>query len=186
MIAPAISYLEAACTTANLDVSRAFGQAADELDARFIDRAYLVEKVGQAQADQLIKVAESSIVYAATARENLYTECKQVAGGQAGWDQAIALFNEHADPQTKSAISAMFDSLNRDQMLYASQQLIAFAQKTGGFVQNTAQPLGAAGSGAGMSADEYRVALAALPRNASDEQYNALYQQRAAGKKQGR
>ena len=185
MIAPAIAYLEAAATTAGLDVQRAFGNAADELDARFIDRAYLVEKVGQAEADQMIKVAESSIKYAAQVNTNLLNECRAVAGDQGTWDQAVALFNQHADAGTKAAISAMFDSMNRDQMIYASQQLVAFAKNTGGVVQSTRQPLGAPGTAQGLTSEAYRAELAKLPRNAPDSAYENLRNQRQAGANAG-
>lgn len=185
MIAPAVAYLEAAATKAGLDVQRAFGNAADELDARFIDRAYLVEKVGQAEADQMIKVAESSIKYAAQVHTNLLNECRAVAGDQGTWDQAVALFNQHADAGTKAAISAMFDSMNRDQMIYASRQLVAFAKQTGGVVQSVQQPLGAPGTAQGLSSEAYRAELAKLPRNAPDSAYDNLRNQRAAGIKAG-
>jgi len=186
MLAPGIAYLEAAATAADLDVQRAFGNAADELDARFIDRAYLVEKVGQAQADQMIKVAESSIQFAATTRENMFAECRAVAGDAGQWDQAVALFNQHADAETKAAIGGMFDSMNKSQMLYAAKQLVQFAASTGGVVQPGVQPLGAPGTVTGMSMEEYRGALANLPRNAPDSAYETLRAQRAAGMKQGR
>ena len=186
MLAPGIAYLEAAATAAGLDVTRAFGNAADELDARFIDRAYLVEKVGQEQADQMIKVAESSIQFAATTRDNLFAECRAVAGDQGQWDQAVALFNQHADAETKAAIGGMFDSMNKAQMLYAARQLVQFAASTGGVVNPGVQPLGSPGTVTGMSMEEYRGALAQLPRNAPDSAYEALRAQRAAGMKQGR
>lgn len=185
MIAPAIAFLEAATLEAGLDATRAFGNAADELDPRFIDRAYLIEKVGQAKADQMIKVAESTIVFAKQARENLYNECRAVAGDNAKWDQAVALFNQHADPATKEAISAMFDSMNKAQMVYAAKQLVEFANRTGGVVNATIQPLGAPGTAQGLSSDAYRQAIAALPRNAPDSAYEALRQQRAVGQKAG-
>ena len=184
-IAPGIAYLEAAATAAQLDVTRAFGQAADELDVRFIDKAYLVEKVGQAQADQMIKVAEASIVYAKAAQEQLYADVRTSAGGDAAWGQAIALFNQHAPQETKVALGALFDSLNKEQMMYAAQQVVAFAKSTGGVVQTSAQPLGTPGAVQGMSMEQYRTAIAALPRQATDAQYEALRQQRAAGMKAG-
>lgn len=184
-IAPGIAYLEAAATAAGLDVTRAFGQAADELDVRFIDKAYLVEKVGQAQADQMIKVAEASIVYAKAATEQLYTDVRASAGGDEAWAQAIALFNQHAPQETKVALGALFDSMNKDQMVYAASQVVAFAKATGGLVQQGAQPLGTPGNVQGMTMEQYRTAIAALPRNATDAQYAELRTQREAGVKAG-
>lgn len=184
-IVPGIAYLEAAATAAQLDVTRAFGQAADELDVRFIDRAYLVEKVGQAQADQMIKVAEASIMYAKAATEKLYSDVRASVGGDEAWGQAIALFNQHAPQETKVAIAALFDSMNPEQMKYAAGQVAAFAKSTGGVVQTGVQPLGTPGNVQGLSMEQYRTALAALPRNATDAQYEALRAQRAAGMKAG-
>lgn len=180
-IAPGIAYLEAAATAAQLDVTRAFGQAADELDVRFIDRAYLVEKVGQAQADQMIKVAEASIVYAKAATEKLYSDVRASVGGDEAWGQAIALFNQHAPQETKVAIAALFDSMNPEQMKYAAGQVAAFAKSTGGVVQAGVQPLGTPGNVQGMTMEQYRTAIAALPRNATDAQYAELRAQREAG-----
>lgn len=184
-IAPGIAYLEAAATQAGLDVTRAFGNAADELDARFIDRAYLVEKVGQAQADQMIKVAESSIVYAKAVQEQLYTEVRATAGGDEGWNQAITAFNKHADAGTKKALGAMFDSMNKEQMMYAAQQVVAFAKQTGGVIIPGQQPLGSPSAAQGMTMEQYRTAIAALPRNATDAQYAELRAQRKAGQSAG-
>lgn len=184
-IAPGIAYLEAAAATAQLDVARAFGQAADELDVRFIDKAYLVEKVGQAQADQMIKVAEASIVYAKAATEKLYSDVRASAGGDEAWGQAITLFNQHAPQETKVAIAALFDSMNKEQMTYAAAQVVAFAKGTGGVVTAGAQPLGVPGAVQGMTADQYREALHALPRNAPDSAFDNLRAQRAAGQKAG-
>lgn len=184
-IAPGIAYLEAAATAAGLDVTRAFGNAADELDPRFIDRAYLVEKVGQAQADQMIKVAEASIVYAKAATEQLYSDVRASAGGDEAWGQAIELFNKHAPKETKVALGALFDSMNKEQMVYAASQVVAFAKSTGGVITPGQQPLGTPGNAQGMTMEQYRTALAALPRNATDAQYEALRTQRAAGMKAG-
>lgn len=184
-IAPGIAYLEAAATQAGLDVTRAFGNAADELDPRFIDKAYLVEKVGQEQADQMIKVATASIEYAKVATENLYTEVRQSAGGDEAWGQAIALFNKHAPQETKVALGALFDSMNKDQMIYAAAQVVAFAKTTGGVITQGQQPLGTPGNVQGMTMEQYRTELAKLPRNAPDSAYEALRTQRAAGMKAG-
>lgn len=184
-LAPGIAYLEAAATTAGLDVTRAFGQAADELDPRFIDRAYLVEKVGQAQADQMIKVAESTIVYAKAATEKLYTDVRASAGGDEVWSQAIELFNQHAPVETKRAIGALFDTMDAGQMKYAAAQVVAFAKQTGGAVLPTAQPLGTPGAVQGLSQEQYRAELAKLPRNAPDSAYENLRNQRQAGQNAG-
>ncbi len=180
-IAPGIAYLEAAASAAGLDTTRAFGNAADELDARFIDRAYLVEQVGQEQADQMIKVATASIEYAKVATEKLYTDVRTAAGGDAAWGQAIALFNKHAPQETKVALGALFDSMNKDQMIYAAQQVVAFAKSTGGVIDAAPQPLGTPGAVQGMSMEAYRAAIAALPRNAPESAYTALREQRKAG-----
>lgn len=185
MLAPGIAYLEAAATQHKIDVARAFGNAADELDARFIDRAYLTDVVGAEVAAQMIKVAESSIAFAAQTRENLFSECRAVAGEAAQWDQAVALFNQHADAETKAAIGAMFDTMNRAQMLYAAKQVVAFAKGTGGVVAPNSQPLGTPGAVQGLSMEQYRAELAKLPRNAPDSAYEALRVQRTAGLKAG-
>ena len=184
-IAPGIAYLEAAATAAQLDATRAFGQAADELDVRFIDRAYLVEKVGQAQADQMIKVAEASIVYAKAATDQLLADVRTSAGGDAAWSQAVELFNKHAPKETKAALGALMDSMNKEQMIYAASQVMAFAKSTGGIVQTSAQPLGTPGAVQGLTMEQYRTAIAALPRQATDAQYAELRAQREAGRAAG-
>lgn len=184
-IAPGIAYLEAASNAAGLDTTRAFGNAADELDARFIDKAYLIEKVGQEQADQMIKVATASIEYAKVATEKLYSDVRASAGGDEAWGQAIALFNQHAPKETKVALGALFDSMNKEQMVYAAQQVVAFAKGTGGVINAAPQPLGTPGAVQGMSMEAYRAAIAALPRNAPESAYTALREQRTAGKAAG-
>lgn len=180
-IAPGIAYLEAAASAAGLDTTRAFGNAADELDARFIDKAYLIEKVGQEQADQMIKVATASIEYAKVATDKLYADVRTAAGGDEAWGQAIALFNQHAPQETKVALGALFDSMNKEQMVYAAQQVVAFAKGTGGVINAAPQPLGTPGAVQGMSMEAYRAAIAALPRNAPESAYTALREQRKAG-----
>lgn len=180
-IAPGIAYLEAAATAGGIDTTRAFGNAADELDARFIDKAYLIEKVGQEQADQMIKVATASIEYAKVATEKLYSDVRASAGGDEAWGQAIALFNKHAPQETKVALGALFDSMNKDQMVYAAQQVVAFAKGTGGVIAAAPQPLGSPGAVQGLGMAEYRAAIAALPRNAPESAYAALREQRKAG-----
>ena len=48
----------------DLDVNRAFGRAAEEDDARFIDEAYLVEKLGERDAKLAVEAAKQLLTHA--------------------------------------------------------------------------------------------------------------------------
>ena len=75
--------------------------------------------------------------------------------------------------------------MNKEQMIYAASQVMAFAKSTGGIVQTSAQPLGTPGAVQGLTMEQYRTAIAALPRQATDAQYAELRAQREAGRAAG-
>lgn len=183
-LAPAVAYLDAVFEAKGLDLVRVLGQAAEELDARFIDRAYLVEKLGQAEADTLIKVASDSIAYVAAYNTESLKQVFATAGTEQQFRAAAQAFNEKADPTEKAMIMDLLDSGVRDKMNYAARKIAEFGVQAGVVVRHHAQPLGQPGSQQGLSKEDYAKAIS--ERNLSPEKYEQLKNLRKLGMSQGR
>lgn len=182
-LAPAVSYLDAIFKDNGLDVARALGQAADELDPRFIDKGYLIEKLGAEKANTIIKVAEDSIKYAAHYVQESLNAVYSTAGGEQQFRAAVQVFNEKADPVERELLAGLLDSGDRSKMQYAAQRIAQYGVQAGVVIQHNAPAIGAPGSQQGLSKEAYLQAIS--ERNVTPEKYEQLKQMRILGMQQG-
>lgn len=167
----------------DLDVNRAFGRAAEEDDARFIDEAYLVEKLGERDAKLAVEAAKQLLNHAERVSNALETEVFQAAGGKEKVEAAAKVFNEIADPAMKAAMSKLLDSGDKVSMQYAVKQIVDFAVNNGKLVVHNDPALGQPSAEKGLSRDEYVKAIS--KHNISHEEYERLQRQRRLGMQQG-
>lgn len=182
-LSAAVAYLDGACTDGKVDTARAFGTAAEEGDARFIDRAYLRDVLGD-KADAVIKTAEGVLAYTNAYAAQTVESVHKLAGNEQQWDAAMALFNTKASPEQRALMGELFDSGIRSKVEHAAQQVIQFAVQAGGAVQHNAPALGQPASQQGLSKDEYIKAISV--RNLPDAEYTRLRSLRELGRSQGK
>lgn len=181
-LAPAVNYLDAFCTENKVDMARAFGQASEEGDARFIDRNYLKEVLGD-KADAIIKTAEGVLAYTNAYAEQTVNAVITLAGGQAQWDAAGAAFNQHADAAERKLVVEMLESGVRDKVTFAAKRIMEYATQAGAVIAHNAPNLGQPGSQQGLSKEAYAEAIS--ERNISPEKYEQLKTLRKLGISQG-
>lgn len=167
----------------DLDVNRAFGKAASEDDARFIDSAYLVEKLGEKNAKLAVEAAKQLLGHAERISNALEAEVFQAAGGKARVEAAAKVFNETADAATKAAMAKLLDSGDKASMQYALKQIVDFAVTNGKLVVHNAPALGQPSAEKGLSREEYVKAI--QKHNLSHDEYTRLQAQRRLGMQQG-
>lgn len=167
----------------DLDVNRAFGKAASEDDARFIDEAYLVEKLGEKNAKLAVEAAKQLLGHAERISNALEAEVFQAAGGKDRVEAAAKVFNETADPVTKAAMAKLLDSGDKASMQYALKQIVDFAVTNGKLVVHNDPALGQPSAEKGLSREEYAKAI--QKHNLSHDEYTRLQAQRRLGMQQG-
>ena len=167
----------------DLDVNRAFGKAAAEDDARFIDEAYLVEKLGEKNAKLAVDAAKQLLGHAERISNALEAEVFQAAGGKARVEAAAKVFNETADDVTKAAMAKLLDSGDKASMQYALKQIVDFAVTNGKLVVHNDPALGQPSAEKGLSREEYAKAI--QKHNLSHDEYTRLQAQRRLGMQQG-
>lgn len=181
-LAPAVNYLDAFCTENKVDMQRAFGNAAAEGDARFIDRAYLKDVLGD-KADAIIKTAEGVLAYSTAYAEQTVNEVHTLAGGEAQWSAAGDAFNKHAPAEERKLIVEMLESGSREKVVYAAKRIMEYATQAGAIVKHNAPNLGQPGTQQGLSKEAYIKAIG--ERNISPEKYESLKNLRKLGISQG-
>lgn len=172
-----------------IDMDRALGIAIERGDPGLIDQAYLREKGGD-NAEQLITIAKG-IVQAIEAQSVAVTaEVHSLAGGEAGWQTAVAAFNKSASPEMRSVVALMLDSEKKSQITAGAKLVVEFAKQSG-FVP-TVNPLvqngGAAASSAqALSKEAFQTALRSLNPNTREYQNQRaeLFARRQQGKNLG-
>lgn len=167
----------------DLDVNRAFGKAAAEDDARFIDEAYLVEKLGEKHAKLAVEAAKQLLGHAERISNALEAEVFKAAGGKDRVEAAAKVFNETADPVTKAAMAKLLDSGDKASMQYALKQIVDFAVTNGKLVVHNDPALGQPSAEKGLSREEYAKAI--QKHNLSHDEYTRLQAQRRLGMQQG-
>lgn len=167
----------------DLDVNRAFGKAASEDDARFIDEAYLVEKLGEKNAKLAVEAAKQLLGHAERISNALEAEVFQAAGGKDRVEAAAKVFNETADAVTKAAMAKLLDSGDKASMQYALKQIVDFAVTNGKLVVHNDPALGQPSAEKGLSREEYAKAI--QKHNLSHDEYTRLQAQRRLGMQQG-
>lgn len=169
-----------------IDMDRALGIAIERGDVALIDKAYLREK-GGANAEQLITIAEG-IVQAVEAQSAAVTqEVHALAGGEQGWNAAVAAFNTAAPEALRKVVATMLDSEKKAQIKAGAQLVVEYAKSSGIVPQG--KPLiqngGAAVSAAqALSKEDFQTALRTL--NPNDRQYQSLRQDLFARRAQGK
>lgn len=181
-LAPAVNYLDAFCTEHKVDMARAFGNAAEEGDARFIDRAYLKDVLGD-KADAVIKTAEGVLNYTNAYAEQTVNAVITLAGGEAQWSAAGDAFNKHAPAEERKLIAEMLDSGLREKVTYAAKRIMEYATQAGAITSHNAPAIGQPGTQKGLSKAEYVAAIS--ERNISPEKYEQLKTLRKLGQSQG-
>ena len=160
------------------DHNRAFAQAIAEGDSRFIDEAYLREKLGD-NADEAIQAAKYLMDYAENYTANLQAKLfDSVPGGKQAVQLAARHFKETATPAEQKMIAHLLDSGDFELMQSAVQSMVERAsavipqgrQQTH-VTQAAVQPL---------TREEFGRKILENP-NMTDTQYNQLRARLAAG-----
>jgi len=173
----------------DLDLDRVLGRALAHGDENLIDLAYLQEK-GGANAANLAQIAKGIVQSVNAKAEAVTREVHGIAGGEAQWNQATAVFNQAAPQELKLVVKQMLDSTN-DQFIKAGAKIVAeFGRSSGMIPQIGAPTLGAATSGLnaqGLSKAAFQLELQKLDQNSPDYQSarESLYTRRSLGKRAG-
>lgn len=183
-VAPAVAYMEAVLNDAQVDIARALGAAADYLDPSRIDVHYLKEKLGD-KADQVIKLATSTLEYAASYQKETVSQVYQAAGGEAQWGLAVQAFNTKADPTERAMLAELLDSGVRDKMLYAAKKIAEYGVQAGVVTKHNSPPLGNASSEKGLSRAEFAEAISKRGVQEGSAEYQNLRRLRQLGMQQG-
>lgn len=173
-----------------LDMNRVLGRAIASGDVAQLDLPYLFEK-GGANASNLAEIARGLVDAVNAKSEAVTRDVHSIAGGEAGWNQATAVFNQAAPVELRIAVANMLDSGNPAQIQAGAKLVSQFRQQSGLLPQQGAPLLngtyqGAAG-GQGLSADQFRKAIGELNIYAEDyaDKREVLTNQRAVGKRLG-
>lgn len=189
----AISVLAGASGATDADLQRIAGNALQYNDPSLIDRAFLQEKFGK-HAAQFEALAVAAIQEQQNSQSRATTEVHAMAGGQAQWDQAVAVFNQSAPDHMRAAVKALIDSGNTKQ----GAQLLIEAVRGSGLVPN-ANPLVSGGaavpsSQGALGKAEFQAEMAKLKTEAGNrsletgafaDRYQQLLQRRAIGRTLG-
>ena len=170
----------------DLDIERAFNRAIEEDDARFIDVAYLQEKLGD-KAQDAIDAAKYLLEYADTVSQRYLDEVYSVVpGGEEALRVATQHFNATADAATKQVIANLLDSGDVTSMKFAAQQIMQSARGVVPKAGNSApaSSVGSAGAGVGISRAQFTEMYQKNP-NMPDREYQKLREQLALGLQQG-
>lgn len=109
------------------DHNRAFAKAIEHGDARFIDTAYLEEKLGPDLAQEAIKAAEYLVGYADRYVEDLKQRLfSTVPGGEQALQLAAKHFRTAAPAEEHKAVARMLDSGDLEIMQYAVRQIMRY------------------------------------------------------------
>lgn len=173
----------------DLDLNRVLGRALSYSDVNLIDVAYLQER-GGANAAQLAEIARGLVQAVAAKGEQITQSVYALAGGEAGWTQAVTLFNSSAPQELKLTVQQMLDSTNQ-QFITAGAKIVAQFGKQSGAVPSKGAPMlqAAAGNpgGQGLDLQGFRTALQQLDKNAASYEADreALFSRRKLGKAAG-
>lgn len=160
------------------DHNRAFAQAIAEGDSRFIDEAYLREKLGDG-AEEAIQAAKYLLDYAENYADNLQAKLfESVPGGEQAVQLAARHFKETATPAEEKMVAHLLDSGDFELMQTAIQTMVERAsavipqgrQQTH-VTQSAVQPL---------TREEFGRKILENP-NMSETQYAQLRSRLAAG-----
>lgn len=183
------------CTEA--DIQRAMVHAIQYQDENLIDAAFIKERFGEhsEQAMALAKaVLQENIARTATEIAKAEQSVVAVAGSKDAWNEAVAVFNAHADADTKKVVKLLLDNGLHTQ---GAQQLMQFVQNSGRVAVRQGSPLSGSPSvpGNGLSRAEFQSELQKLKQEAGGRslesgqfgnRYQELLQRRAQGRAAGK
>lgn len=169
--------LERLCTD-KVDHNRAFGNAIENDDARFIDEAYLREVLGD-DAEEAIASAKYLLDYAGTYAEKLQQSLyESVPGGEEAVQLAAKHFNSTATAEDKRLVATLLDSGNMEYMQHAIRLITDRAK--GVMPQHKAQAFGTPTALQPLSRAEFGKAVLDNP-SMTPAEYEKLRARLAAG-----
>lgn len=169
--------LERLCTD-KVDHNRAFGNAIENDDARFIDEAYLREVLGD-DAEEAIASAKYLLDYADTYAEKLQQSLyESVPGGEEAVQLAAKHFNSTATAEDKRLVATLLDSGNMEYMQHAIRLITDRAK--GVMPQHKAQTFGTPTALQPLSRAEFGKAVLDNP-SMTPAEYEKLRARLAAG-----
>lgn len=174
----------------DVDLNRVLGNALAHGDANLIDVQYLAEK-GGANAQYLAQIAKGIVQAVSAKGDALLSEVHTMAGGEAAWGQATAVFNASAPAALKTAVKTMLDSRNPTQVRAGAMLVSEFGRASGRIPQRGAPLLNGASTGlgaaSGLSKAGFQAELFKLDQSAPGyrEARDALFSRRSLGKNAG-
>lgn len=160
-----------------VDHNRAFGNAIENDDPRFIDEAYLREVLGD-DADEAIQSAKFLLDYADTYTADLQQRLyASVEGGEEALKVAAKHFNTTATPADKKLVATLLDSGNMEYMQHALQLITQGAK--GVMPKHRAQTFGSPTGLQPISRADFGKAVIDNP-NMSPSDYEKLRERLAA------
>lgn len=174
-----------------LDLNRALGKAIEYGDPQLVDAAYLRE-IGGDKAQALVDAARQAVVVANEYSDRVTREVHSLAGGEPGWNTAVAVFNSKADPAVRRVVAGLFNSTNLEDVKQGAQYVLNFSRDQGQVTQAPELVVPAGGgvpgtSVQGLSKVEFQKAHFALDPNAPDyaDKRQQLLALRSIGKRRG-
>lgn len=187
---PVVSSLSGILSGSGVDVQKAIAKAVEYGDASLIDKAYIAS-VGGANAAHLTQLAEQLVAHTGRESEAAEAACYELAGGQANFHAAVAVWNKAAPGHLKAIVENMMDSGVRAQSDAGAKMIVEFAKGNGGLLQpaglvnpGSARP----GADAALSKEQFQAEMQKLDKNAPgyEQRRGELYGRRAMGKQLGR
>lgn len=173
-----------------LDLDRVLGNALALGDPNLVDVAYIAERGGK-NAQQIAEIAKG-IVQAVNAKSDAIThEIHALAGGEAQWSQAAAVFNKTAPSELREIVKSLLDSTDSNKIKAGAKIVNEFGRASGQLPRQGASLLSgapAANAGAaGLTAAAFKAELHKLDPNKPGflEARADLFARRAAGKRRG-
>ena len=187
---PVMNSLSGILTGSGVDVSKAIAKAIEYGDVSLIDKAYIAS-VGGANSAHLTQLAEQMVAHAGRESEAAEAACYALAGGQANFHSAVAVWNKAAPGHLKAIVEHMMDSGVRTQSDAAAKMIVEFAKGNGGLVQQAGLINAGAsrpGAEAALSKEQFQDEIRKLDKNAVgyEQKRGELYGRRAMGKSMGR
>lgn len=173
----------------NMDIDKALGKAVQSGNVADIDLAYLYS-VDPKAAPHLAELAKAIVSRVGEQGRATVEAVYQLAGGEQGWNAAVAAFNAHAPAHIVEVVGALVNSGVQAKATAGAQMVMDFAKASGAIPQN-GQFLNtgaAAPGGAGaLDANGFKAELAKLDRNSVsyEQDRGALFERRQAGKNMG-
>jgi len=173
----------------DLDLDRVMGKALSHGDISLIDLAYLREKGGDS-APQLAEIAKGIVQAVSAKADAVMASVYDIAGGEAGWGNAVAAFNTSAPQELRITVTQMLNSTNEN-FIKAGAKIVSEFGKSSGMIPQAGAPLlnasPASNVGQGLTKAQFQAELVKLRADTPGyaETREALFTRRALGKRSG-